>query len=305
MAARNPYDVLGVSRTAGEDEIRRAFRKLAKEFHPDRNAGNPAAETRFKEINAAYGIVGDADQRRKFDAGEIDADGNPRAPAGFGGFGQGGRGGARGFQGADVEDLLAGIFGGMKGGARGGFGGFPGFGGFGGGPAQPQAPAEVEAELEVEFVDAVRGGSQRMRTPDGRTIDLKIPPGTTDGRTLRVRGRDDAADLLVRLKVRPHPRFRREGDDVILDLPITLTEAVEGAKVTVPTVDGSVAMTVPRGASSGRMLRLRGKGVPRADGTRGDQLVTLRIVLPETPDADLEAFVAGWKGRDYPSSRDA
>jgi DnaJ-class molecular chaperone len=297
MAARNPYDVLGVSRSAGEDEIRRAFRKLAKEFHPDRNAGNPTAEARFKEINAAHGIVGDADQRRKFDAGEIDADGNPRAPAGFGGFGQGGRGGARGFQGADVEDLLAGIFGGMRGGGR-------GFGGFGGAQPQPQAPAEIEADLEVEFVEAVRGGSQRMRTPDGRTIDLKIPPGTADGRTLRIRGRDDGADLLVRLKVRPHPTFRREGDDVLLDLPITLTEAVEGAKVTVPTVDGSVTMTVPRGASSGRMLRLRGKGVPRADGTRGDQLVTLRVVLPETPDPDLEAFVAGWKGRDYPAGRE-
>jgi DnaJ-class molecular chaperone len=297
MAARNPYDVLGVSRSAGEDEIRRAFRKLAKEFHPDRNAGNPTAEARFKEINAAHGIVGDADQRRKFDAGEIDADGNPRAPAGFGGFGQGGRGGARGFQGADVEDLLAGIFGGMRGGGR-------GFGGFGGAQPQPQAPAEIEADLEVEFVEAVRGGSQRMRTPDGRTIDLKIPPGTADGRTLRIRGRDDGADLLVRLKVRPHPTFRREGDEVLLDLPVTLTEAVEGAKVTVPTVDGSVTMTVPRGASSGRMLRLRGKGVPRADGTRGDQLVTLRVVLPETPDPDLEAFVAGWKGRDYPAGRE-
>lgn len=297
MAARNPYDVLGVSRSAGEDEIRRAFRKLAKEFHPDRNAGNPTAEAQFKEINAAHGIVGDADQRRKFDAGEIDADGNPRAPAGFGGFGQGGRGGARGFQGADVEDLLAGIFGGMRGGGR-------GFGGFGGAQPQPQAPAEIEADLEVEFVEAVRGGSQRMRTPDGRTIDLKIPPGTADGRTLRIRGRDDGADLLVRLKVRPHPTFRREGDEVLLDLPVTLTEAVEGAKVTVPTVDGSVTMTVPRGASSGRMLRLRGKGVPRADGTRGDQLVTLRVVLPETPDPDLEAFVAGWKGRDYPAGRE-
>jgi DnaJ-class molecular chaperone len=304
MAARNPYDVLGVSRSAGEDEIRRAFRKLAKEFHPDRNAGNPTAEARFKEINAAYGIVGDADLRRKFDAGEIDADGNPRAPAGFGGFGQGARGGARGFQGADVEDLLAGIFGGMRGGQR-GFGGFSGFGGFGGAQPQPQGPTEIEADLEVEFVDAVRGGSQRMRTPDGRTIDLKIPPGTGDGRTLRIRGRDDGADLIVRLRVRPHPAFRRDGDDVLLDLPVTLTEAVEGAKVTVPTVDGSVAMTVPRGASSGRMLRLRGKGVPRADGTRGDQLVTLRVVLPETPDPDLEAFVAGWKGRDYGAKREA
>lgn len=297
MAARNPYDVLGVSRSAGEDEIRRAFRKLAKEFHPDRNAGNPTAEGRFKEINAAYGIVGDADQRRRFDAGEIDADGNPRAPAGFGGFGQGGRGGARGFQGADVEDLLAGIFGGMRGGPR-------GFGGFGGAQPQQQGPTEIEADLEVEFVDAVRGGSQRMRTPDGRTIDLKIPPGTADGRTLRIRGRDDGADLLVRLKVRPHPAFRREGDDVLLDLPVTLTEAVEGARVTVPTVDGSVTMTVPRGASSGRVLRLRGKGVPRPDATRGDQLVTLRIVLPPAPDPDLEAFVAGWKGRDHPAGRE-
>jgi DnaJ-class molecular chaperone len=297
MAARNPYDVLGVSRSAGEDEIRRAFRKLAKEFHPDRNAGNPTAEGRFKEINAAYGIVGDADQRRKFDADEIDADGNPRAPAGFGGFGQGGRGGARGFQGADVEDRLAGIFGGMRGGPR-------GFGGFGGAQPQQQGPTEIEADLEVEFVDAVRGGSQRMRTPDGRTIDLKIPPGTADGRTLRIRGRDDGADLLVRLKVRPHPAFRREGDDVLLDLPVTLTEAVEGARVTVPTVDGSVTMTVPRGASSGRVLRLRGKGVPRPDATRGDQLVTLRIVLPPAPDPDLEAFVAGWKGRDHPAGRE-
>ncbi len=299
MPARNPYDVLGVGRSAGDDEIRRAFRTLAKQWHPDRNAGNPAAETRFKEINAAYGIVGDADRRRKFDAGEIDADGNPRAPAGFGGFGQGGRAGARGFQGADVEDLLAGIFGGVRGGAR----GFAGFSGFGGPQAQ-QAPTEIEADLDVDFVDAVRGGSQRMRTPDGRTIDLKIPPGTADGRTLRIRGREDGADLLVRLKVRPHPAFRREGDDLLLDLSVTLTEAVEGAKVTVPTVDGSVAMSLPRGASSGRMLRLRGKGVPRADGTRGDQLVTLRIVLPETPDPDLEAFVAGWKGRDYPPGRE-
>jgi DnaJ-class molecular chaperone len=298
LVAQNPYDVLGVSRSADEGEIRRAFRKLAKQWHPDRNSGNPAAESRFKEISTAYGIVGDATNRRKFDAGEIDADGNPKAPAGFGGFGQGPRGGgARGFQGADVEDLLAGIFGGMRGGGARGFGG-------GGNAGAQQGPVEIETDLEVDFVDAVRGGSQRLRTPDGRTIDLKIPPGTIDGRTLRIRGREDGADLMVRLKVRPHPLFRREGDDVLLDLPITLTEAVEGARITVPTVDGSVAMTLPKGTSSGRTLRLRARGAPRTDGTRGDQMVTLRIVLPEAPDPDLEAFVAGWKGRDYDPKRE-
>ncbi|HZH26349.1 MAG TPA: J domain-containing protein [Azospirillaceae bacterium] len=302
MAARNPYETLGVARTASDAEIRRAFRRLAKEFHPDRNPGNTAAETRFKEVNAAYAILGDPDKRARFDRGEIDANGNERMAHGFGGFGGqgfghgfgqgfgqgfGSQGGARGFAGSGVDEILASIFG--RGGRSGGFDFSDSFG-----EGSPPPP-DPEAELAVDFLEAAKGGTVRLQVAGGRTLDVRIPPGTGDGQVLRLRGQGGPAggDLLVRIRVRPHKVFRREDDDILADIPMTLAEAVLGGKVTVPTIDGPVAMTVPAG-SSGRVLRLRGKGLSRRDGTRGDQLVTLRVALPDTIDPDLEAFIRRW-----------
>jgi DnaJ-class molecular chaperone len=306
VAARDPYDVLGVARDASEDDIRKAFRRHAKTWHPDRNPGDPKAEARFKELNAAYGVLGDPERRARFDRGEIDADGNERAPFGFAGgrgrtAGAGAAGG--GFAGADVEDILSSIFGAGRG-RRGGFDfDFSAFRG-GAGAAGAEAPPspDVETTVGVPFLDAVKGGTVRVRTPDGRTLDVKVPPGTPEGQVVRLRGQGrpaegrggKAGDLLVKLWIEPHATFRREGDDIAADLPVTLGEAVLGGRVQVPTVDGPVAMTIPAGSNSGRLMRLRGKGVPKADGTRGDQFVRLVVTLPDGPDPELEAFVRGW-----------
>jgi len=308
VAARDPYDVLGVSRDASDDDIRKAFRRHAKTWHPDRNPGDAKAEGRFKELNAAYGVVGDPDRRRRYDRGEIDADGNERAPSGFrgraSGAGAGQGGAAGGFAGADVEDILSSIFGGGRGRRAGfdfDFSAFRGGAGAGTAGAEAPPPSDVETTVGVPFVDAVKGGSVRVRTPDGRTLDVKVPPGTPEGQVVRLRGQGrpatagaQAGDLLVRLWIEPHPVFRREGDDIAADLPVSLGEAVLGGRVQVPTVDGPVAMTIPAGSNTGRLMRLRGKGVPKSDGTRGDQFVRLLVTLPETSDPELEAFVRGW-----------
>lgn len=297
----DPYSTLGVARGASEAEIKSAYRKLAKELHPDKNQGNPSAADRFSAVTNAYDLLSDKDKRARFDRGEIDGDGNPTAPFGFGGGGGGrGRPGgqAGGFEfseGADFGDIFEGLFGG--GGARRGAGG--GFGGgFGRQAPPPQRGANVTYRLAVQFVDAATLAPQRITLQDGKTIDLKLPAGVESGTQMRLSGKGQAGpagagDAIVTIEVKPHPFFIRDGDNVLLDLPITLDEAVKGAKVKVPTVDGAVMLGVPAGSSSGKTLRLRGKGFTGKGGTRGDQLVTLQIDLP-AGDAALAAFVDGW-----------
>lgn len=298
----DPYTLLGVPRTADEAAIKSAYRKLAKELHPDRNTGNPKASERFAEVTRAYDLLTDKDKRAQFDRGEIDGDGNPTHPFGFGGAPGGGGGfrstggGPGGFEfetsGGDFGDIFEGLFGG--GGRRKG----GGFGGFGGrGQAAPRG-ANVQYRLRVGFVDAAARAPQRITLQDGKTIDLKLPAGVETGMQVRVAGKGEpgpggAGDAIVTLEVDSHPFFRRDGDDVRLDLPITLNEAVTGAKIKVPTVDGPVMLGIPASARAGQVLRLKDKGFTRKDGSRGVQLVTLVIDVP-SDDQRLRTFVDGW-----------
>lgn len=291
----DPYSVLGVARDADEKAIKTAYRKLAKELHPDRNKDNPAAAERFGQVTRAYDLLSDKEKRAAFDRGEIDEDGNPRMPHGFGGGFGGSRPHGGGFGGAeeiDLSDLFGGIFGGQ---ARGGPGG-----GFGGRArsAPPPRGADVAYRLKVPFTDAATQAPQRITLADGKTIDLKLPAGVDSGTQMRMAGKGQPGpgghgDAMVTIDVEPHRFFKRDGDTIRLDLPITLKEAVEGAKVKVPTVDGAVMLTIPAGSSSGRTLRLKGKGFSSKGGGRGDQLVTLMIVLPEA-DEELARFVGDW-----------
>ena len=298
----DPYQTLGVARGATEADIKKAYRKLAKELHPDRNKDNPKAAERFSRVTNAYDLLSDKDKRARFDRGEIDGDGNPAAPFGFGGGGQprpGGPGGGFRSQGfefgggeADMGDIFEGLFGGRAGGAGGGFAQ-----GFGRRPAAKGA--NIGYSLRVPFTDAATLSLQRVQLPDG-AIDIKLPPGVETGTQMRLAGKGEpgpggAGDAIVTIEVQPHRFFTREGDDIRLDLPISLAEAVTGGQVKAPTVDKAVMLTIPKGASSGRVLRLKGKGWPRKDGTRGDQLVTLMVQVPAN-DAALEAFVADWAG---------
>lgn len=295
--AADPYSTLGVARSATEKEIKSAYRKLAKELHPDANKDNPRAADRFSDVTRAYDLLSDKDKRAQFDRGEIDMDGNPTM-----GFGYGPGAGHRGFRGSegfgseqvDLGDIFEGIFGGRAGRS----------GGFGGGAARG-APrgATVQYRLNVSLLDAATLAPQRITLSDGKTIDLKLPAGVEDGTQMRLAGKGEpgpggSGDALVTIQIQPHPFFRREGDDIRLDLPVKLDEAIRGAKVKAPTVDGAVMLSVPAGSSSGRTLRLKGKGFTRKDGSRGDQLVTLEVVLPEA-DADLARRLEGWSdGRD-------
>lgn len=301
--ARDPYQELGVARTASADEIRKAFRKLAKENHPDTNPGNKAAEERFKRVSAAFDIVGDPDKRKKFDAGLIDADGRETA-GGFGGGGFGGGGFSQGrgggfrtesFEGVDLGDILGEMFGG---GARGGRGGGAG-GGFGG---FSQRGADTRARLEIDLEDAIRGGKRRIAFSDGRTIDVTIPKGAQDGQTLRLKGqgapgRSGPGDAFIEIAIAPHPVFKREGDSLVMDLPVTFYDAVLGGKVEAATPDGPVMVTVPKGSNTGARLRLKGRGLADAKGGRGDLFARLVVVLPDAPDAALEAFAEEQKAK--------
>ena len=294
----DPYSILGVPRGASEKDIKSAYRKLAKELHPDRNSDNPKATERFSEVTRAYDLLSDKDKRARFDRGEIDIDGNP---AGFG-FGGGGAGGGfggrdqRGFradgfegmnEGIDLGDIFDGLFGGR--------------GGMGGGARRGPAPkgANVQYKLGVSLTDAAMLATQRITLSDGKTIDLKLPAGVEDGTQMRLAGKGEPGpggngDAIVVIHLQPHSYFRREGDNLRLDLPISLDEAVHGAKVKVPTPEGAVMLTVAPGSSSGKTLRLGSKGFTRKDGSRGDQLVTLEVQLPEG-DADLVKRLEGWR----------
>jgi DnaJ-class molecular chaperone len=308
--AADPYSTLGVSRGASEKEIKSAYRKLAKELHPDTNKDNPKAAERFSEVTQAYDLLSDKTKRAQFDRGEIDADGNPTMPFGAGGGGGfGGGGGQRGFsggfggnEGIDLEDLFGGIFGGAGARGHGGMGGgMGGMGGMGGGPRSRAAPrgANVNYRLAVPLTDAAERKDQRITLSDGKTIDLKLPAGVEDGTHMRLGGKGEQGpggpgDALITIQIQPHAFFEQDGDDLRLDLPITLDEALSGAKVKAPTASGAVMLTVPAGASSGKVLRLKGKGMSRKDGSRGDQLIRLEIVLPEH-DEDLAKRLEGWK----------
>ncbi|WP_420142279.1 DnaJ C-terminal domain-containing protein [Sphingomonas sp.] len=305
------YTTLGVARNADEAAIKKAYRKLAKELHPDRNADNPKAAERFSQVTAAYDLLSDKNKRAQYDRGEIDEQGNPKAPFGFGAGPGGGGGGFRatrgapggGFEfgdaaGADFSEIFEGLFsGGAAGGAKSRGTGFGGFGGFGA-RARPQKGTDVAYRLGVEFEDAAALKPQRIALSSGKTIDLKITADAVAGTPLRLAGQGEPGaggpgDAMVTVEVKPHRFFTRDGDDVRLDLPIRLDEAVTGGKVKVPTVEGAVMLTVPPGSSSGKVLRLKGRGFHRRDGTRGDQLVTLIVDLP-ADDAALREFVAGW-----------
>ena len=294
MSSVDPYEVLGVKRDASQKDIQKAYRRLAKKLHPDLNPGNAEAEKQFKEVSAAYDLLSDPEKRTRFDRGEIDASGAERpqqrfyrdfadgaanpytSDAGFADF-------------AATDDILSAIFG-RRGRAN-----------------LRRRGRDVRYRLEVDFLDAVNGATKRLTLPDGSVLDVAIPPGTRDGQILRLRGKGGAGigggspgDALVEIRVRPHPQFTRRGDDIHLEMPISLAEAVLGGRVEVPTPSGPVTMTVPKGANSGTVLRLKGKGVPRGDGSRGDEYVTLKVVLPDQPDPELETFVAGWRsGKAY------
>ncbi|WP_201727938.1 DnaJ C-terminal domain-containing protein [Acidocella sp. C78] len=295
---KDPYDVLGVARDAGQDDIRRAYRRLAKDHHPDLNPGNAAAEARFKEVSAAYHLLSDADQRARFDRGEIDAEGQERARrGGWRDYADTGEGARYGGGGPWTTDDLEAMFGSM-------------FGGGGAGRGGPGRGQDRHYTLTIGFVEAVVGGTRRLSLPDGGTLDVRIPPGTEDGQMLRLRGKGGvgwnggpAGDALIRVSVAPHRFFTREGQDIRLDLPVTLAEAVLGGQVEVPTPGGAVRMRIPAGSDSGTVLRLRGRGVPMHGGSAaGDLYATLRIVIGK-PDPALEAFLRGWTPDETPDPR--
>jgi len=326
---RDPYEVLGVPKSANPAAIKSAFRKLAKKLHPDANKQDKKAATKFAELNAAYEILGDEDKRKAFDRGEIDAEGKPRFQGfpggqGPGGFGQG-----------DFESFTWGPDGfqrggtGRRAGGRGGFGGIDDilkemFGARAGGPAGAGRAGPFEAEdigetapgrdasgaVTITLAEAASGTSRRVHLPTGREIDVKIPAGLADGQTIRLKGQGlpgpsgAVGDALITVSIAPHALFERDGADLHLELPITLYEAVLGGRVRVPTLDGAVELAIPPRTSGGRKFRIKGKGLPGKDGT-GDLYATTRIVLPEHADAELEELMRKWRdGKPYDPRRD-
>jgi DnaJ-class molecular chaperone len=310
---RDPYDVLGVSKGASGAEIKNAFRKLAKRLHPDANKHDPKAASRFAELNAAYEILGEEKKRKAFDRGEIDAEGKPRFH-GFEGFA--GRGPGAGFGGGGFETFTWGSEGFRRGG--GGFGGLDdilkeAFGGMGAARtrsgfgsrdvgADTGPTSDLTASLTISLEEAAHGAKKRVQLPTGKEVEVRIPAGLADGQQIRLKGQGGigsggrAGDLLITVSIAPHPLLQREGADLRLELPIALHEAVLGAKVRVPTLEGTVELALPAGTSSGRTFRLKGRGFPARDG-KGDLLATVRIVLPERNDAELEELMRKWRDR--------
>lgn len=319
---RDPYDILGVSKKASEAEVKSAYRKLAKKLHPDANKHDPKAASRFAELNAAYEIVGDDEKRKAFDRGEIDAEGKPRFQ-GFEGFGarpgaggpwgpgagssqfesfsfgpdgfQRRTGGGAGFGGGSgFEDLLRGMFGGGAG-ARGAQFEPEDFG-------VPPGGQDLHATLTISLPEAAKGSKARVSLPTGKDIEVKIPAGIADGQQIRLKGQGwpgaggRAGDALITVNVAPHPVFKRDGDDLRLELPITLYEAALGSKVRVPTLDGAVELAIPTGTNSGRTFRLKGKGLKTKTG-HGDLLATVRIMLPDQPDDEFKKLMEKWRDK--------
>ena len=304
---RNPYDILGVPKTANTGEIKSAFRKLAKKYHPDQSK-EPRAKERFAEVGAAYEILGDEKKRAAFDRDEIDAEGKSRAPQ-FEGFGFGRQpgggaefrhfgfdfgGGGYSTEGGGIDpDILSELFGAGRSRGR----------------ARPQSTAahgeDIAVTVAVPLATAASGGSVRVALPTGRTLDATVPAGIEEGKSIRLRGQGHAGhrggqpgDVIVTIRYAPHPQFKVDGRDLRLDLPVTLYEAVLGGKVRVPTLNGEVEVSVAPGASGGRVLRLRGKGMPAtSDLPAGDLLATIRIVLPSCPDRELTELMQKWRDR--------
>ena len=310
---RDPYEVLGVPRGASAAAIKSAYRKLAKKHHPDSNKNDPKAADRFSELNSANEIIGDEDKRKQFDRGEIDADGKPRFQGFPGGGSQrgrgapgggfesrtfrtgGGPGGAGGF-----EDILNSMFSGARGGARPGAGNTFEFD-----PGGIALDLDLNVAMAVSLEESVNGGEKRVRLPNGKELNVKVPAGVVAGQQIRLKGQGETAaghppgDLLITVSIAPHAFFKVDGNDLRVDLPITLYEAVLGGKVRVPTLGNPVELSIPKNTSSGRIFRLKGKGLPKA-GTVGDLFVTTRIVLPDGNDAELEALMQKWRdGQPY------
>ena len=287
----DPYEILGVAPTASADDIQKAYRKLAKKLHPDLNPGRPEAEEKFKEVASAYDLVGNEEKRKRFDNGEIDATGAERPRqnyyrdyasseqdhpyadnSGFADF-------------MDSEDAFAEL---LRRSTR----------------AQANRRGhDLGFRLPIDFLESIAGANKRLTLPDGRTLDVAIPPGITEGQVLRLRGKGAPGsgkggfgDALIEVEIKPDRSFTRQGDDIYLEWPITLTEAVLGGRIKVPTPTGAVTMSVPKGSNTGTTLRLRGKGAPRHAGGHADQLVKLKVVLPKEPDPELETFVSNWEG---------
>ncbi|GJD30112.1 Curved DNA-binding protein [Methylobacterium adhaesivum] len=295
---RNPYDVLGVPKGASEADIKKAYRKLAKAYHPDRNAGDAKAKDRFAEANSAYEILGDAGKRGQFDRGEIDAEGKPRATGfeGFGGFGGGRPGGFGGFEnaargrgaggpGGMGDDIFSHLFG-------------EAFRAGGAGPGPREAPKgeDVAAELNVTLEQVASEEKLRLSLPNGRDVDVVVPRGVVDGQVIRLRGlgspagRGAPGDALLTIRILPHPRFTPDGADLRVSVEVPLEDAVLGGPIRVPTLTGAVEMRIPAMTSSGRTFRLKGKGLPKKDGTRGDLFATTAIALPATEDTALTDY---------------
>ncbi|WP_454018605.1 DnaJ C-terminal domain-containing protein [Azospirillum sp. Marseille-Q6669] len=304
---RDPYQILGLPRSASADDIKKAYRKLAKEFHPDLKPGNAANEERFKEISAAYTLLSDSDKRARFDRGEIDPSGQERHH-GFGGRSRANAGRSRAYSGAGGgagddsffggEDWFSDLFGGGR--RRGGPGGGAAGGAAGGGSRS--RGSDINYSVSVPFIEAAQGTKRRISLSNGKSIDVAVPPGTEDQAKLRLKGQGlpgaggfGAGDAIVEVHVEAHPFFTRQGSDIHVEVPITLNEAVLGATIRVPTVSGPVALKIQPGANTGSTLRLRGKGVMnQATKQAGDQYVKLKVVLPDPPDAELVKFMEEW-----------
>ncbi|AWM27737.1 DnaJ C-terminal domain-containing protein [Sinorhizobium fredii] len=299
--ANDPYETLGVAKNATQKEIQSAYRKLAKKLHPDLNPGDKNAEDRFKEASAAYALLGDEEKRARFDKGEIDATGAEQAArnyykeyaatpgadtryqstSGFSDFGE-------------ADDIFSSFF------SRRGHG-------------QTHARGrDLHFAMEVDFLEAVNGAKKQITLPDRTTLDLQIPPGTQDGQLLRLRGKGEpgpgggpAGDALIEVHVRPHPIFTRDGDDIRIEMPISLREAILGGKVLVPTISGNVTLTLPPNSSTGKTLRLKGKGVTKRGGGSGDQYITVKVILPDPADPDLAAFATSWSAGEAQNPRRA
>jgi DnaJ-class molecular chaperone len=297
----DPYKILGVSKTATQDEIKKAYRKLAKALHPDLHPGDTGKEAEFQAVSAAYDLLGDPEKRKRFHAGEIDASGHERPERRFYRQYAGQDAGSRYDPGmgpqdyADASEFFSDLFGRRY---RSGGGDFR--------QAFHARGNDTRYNLEVDFMDAARGARKRVTMPDGNAIEISIPPGVNDGQTLRLRGKGGpglgegpAGDALITIGVKPHPVFKRDGDDIDMELPITLDEAVLGAKVDVPTISGAVSLSIPKGASSGRRLRLKGKGISRTKGPAGDQYVRLKIVLPDKIGVELEELAERWRNQSH------
>ena len=293
--AEDLYSVLSVPKTASAEDITKAYRKLAKKLHPDLNPGDKAAEEKFKKVTAAYDILGDAEKRGRYDRGEIDASGQETPQQRYYREYAGGEDGARYRSTAGFEDIgaFSDLFGdlfGERGGMRGGRG-----------ARFSMRGSDAQYRLDVDFLDAVNGTKTRITLPDGGTLNVTIPPGVADGQVLRLRGKGnpgvgegEPGDALIEIHVWPHPVFKREGNDIVLEVPITFDEAVLGGKIEVPTIGGRVFATVPPGSNTGQTLRLKGRGI-KTKGSAGDQLVKLSIILPDRIDDDLKRFAETWR----------